>query len=71
MNNNIDELLDIVCDILYDMGKEHTSMCLYSKAKLRLAFEPFISNFDDQNYLKNHIMSLEDANNIVNEIDNV
>jgi hypothetical protein len=70
MDRNVEELIDIVCDIMYDMGDHSTGMCLYYKAKLRIAFEPFLHTFGDQEYLKSHIMDLNTAMDIVNKADN-
>lgn len=37
----IDELVDAMGQLLDDMGADGTGVCLYAKAKARIAFEPF------------------------------
>ena len=55
-------LADAMDQLLDDMGKDGTSVCLYAKAKARIAFEPFIDPESVEFY-----MSLDEAKRIVHE----
>ena len=58
----IDDLIDSMDMLLYDMGVDRRSVCLYSKAKARIAFEPFMDKeFED------YYISLTEAESIIAE----
>ena len=40
-DDNVRELADAMDQLLDDMGEKGQSVCLYAKAKARIAFEPF------------------------------
>jgi hypothetical protein len=58
-------LIDAMDLILSDMGADRTSVCLYAKAKARIAFDPFI----DAECIE-FVMPLIEAIRIVEETDN-
>lgn len=62
---DVTRLVEAMDQILDDMGKGGKCVCLYAKAKARIAFEPFI----DDPEIKEFIMSLEEAIDIVRETD--
>lgn len=41
---HVGALVEAVWQVLDDMGTDRTSCCLYAKAKLRAAFEPWVSD---------------------------
>lgn len=55
-------LADAMNQVLDDMGKTGQSVCLYTKAKARIAWEPFRDHTADE-----YIMTLEDAQEIIKE----
>jgi hypothetical protein len=59
----LDALIDAVEDVLYDIGTDDGSPCLAVKAKLRLAYEPFLTHEESREY----IMTLEEAVSILND----
>lgn len=58
----IDELVDAMGQLLDDMGADGTGVCLYAKAKARIAFEPFRELDDEME------MSLTDAQTIIRRV---
>lgn len=54
-------LIDAVWQVLDDMDGEHTACCLFAKAQLRVAYEPFREDGLDMD------MPLEEARRIVKE----
>ncbi len=59
-------LADAMGQLLDDMGADGQSVCLYAKAKARIAYEPFCDHADWEPG-----MSLERAQRIVNRIDGI
>ena len=64
MWNNVRELADAMDQLLDDMGRNGTSVCLAAKAKARVAFEPFMEPDAAELY-----MPLDEAKRIVAESD--
>ena len=62
---DIAALVDAMDQLLDDMGPHSCSVCLYAKAKARIAMEPFIT--DD--YASETYMPLREARAIVKEHD--
>lgn len=61
--NPAEELADAVWQILDDMRHDGTSVCPAAKARLRIAFEPFI----DENADMTDIITLEAAQQIMKD----
>ena len=55
-------LADAMDQLLDDMGETGKSVCLYAKAKARIAFEPF-----RHDYAHTYEFTLEEAKSIVEE----
>ena len=58
-------LIDAMDQLLDDMGPDSCSVCLYAKAKARIAMEPFIT----KDYASETYMPLREARAIVEEHD--
>jgi hypothetical protein len=64
------KLIDAMWQILDDMGKTGTSVCLATKAQARIAFEPFYQQLDEiHTDLYDDWMSLEEAQAIISQLD--
>ncbi len=61
----IDALADAMCMVLNDMGNDGLSICVYVKAKARIAFAPFQLEDDGD------LPSLDWATDVVNEVDSL
>lgn len=59
---DVNELIEAMEQLLDDMGTTGTSVCLYAKAKARIAFEPFMDE-DAAEFF----MPLSEAQRIVRE----
>jgi len=62
---DIAALVDAMDQLLDDMGPDSCSVCLYAKAKARVAMEPFIT----KDYASETYMPLREARAIVEEHD--
>jgi hypothetical protein len=60
---HVGALVEAVWQVLDDMGTDRTSCCLYAKAKLRAAFQPWVSDDLPMG------MPLADADAIIRETD--
>ena len=65
----VDMLVDAMWQLLDDMGKNGTCVCLAAKAKARVAFEPFFQKLDEiDTDLYDDWMSFEEAKKIIEEL---
>lgn len=64
--DEIEALADAMSGVLDDMGPSNQSVALYTKAKARLAYEPFKQLLDDD---YDGYMPLAEATRIVKETD--
>lgn len=62
----VEALADAMSSMLDDMGKDTQSVCLYTKAKARIAYEPFMAMMEDG---PEFYMPLVEAERIVKECD--
>ena len=62
--DEIEALADAMDQLLDDMGPKGQSVCLYAKAKARIAFEPFL---DPE--CRDFILPLDVAHQIIAEVD--
>lgn len=63
-SEHIAALIDAMDSVLDDMGHTGQSVCMHTKAKARIAFEPFI-----EPECVEFVMSLDEAKQIVKECD--
>ena len=66
----ITELADAMAAVLNDMGKEGRLVTLWTKARARIAYEPFISN-QDRDWTDKGMMSLDEAQRLDAIIDDL
>ena len=59
---DVNELIEAMEQLLDDMGVGGTSVCLYAKAKARVAFEPFMDTEAAEFF-----MPIEEAQRIVRD----
>jgi hypothetical protein len=66
--DNVKSLVDAAISVLDDMDKDGKCCCLYAKAKLRVAVEPFLDPIDHK-YYDQFFMSFAAAQEVINECD--
>lgn len=68
--DQIDTLISSVWQVLDDMGSgKGTACCMYAKAQLRQAYEPFNQALPANERADEDLMSMSDANEIIKNVE--